>query len=167
MLTVPVSPTTTVMDAACSEAPDASEPPVVGSVPGTVVVVVVMIGPVVQHVVMVVVGGANVNVTGPEVTLVRAFPEPSVASVLLALLLNVPGASGATQRTETPVTFSPDAVLTEIATDERDLRVPERIVIGMYSELSVDPFTDFAYVYSVAVDDANAVTGATTLVDCD
>jgi hypothetical protein len=65
------------------------------------------------------------------VTLVRALPEPSVASVLLALLLKVPGASGATQRTDTPVTFSPDWVFTEIATDERALRVPERMVIGM------------------------------------
>ena len=132
--TAPVSPTTTVIDAACKVAPDFSEPAVVGRVPGTVVVVVVPICGPELHVgghIFVATGGASVNVTGPEVTLVRALPEPSVASVLLALLLKVPGASGATHRTETPVTFSPAAVFTEIATDERDLRVPERIVIGM------------------------------------
>jgi hypothetical protein len=77
------------------------------------------------------VGTDNVNVTGPEVTVVRAAPVSSVARVLLALLLKSPGASGAVQRIETPVRDSPDAVLTEIATDERDFRLPDTIVIGI------------------------------------
>ena len=131
----PDSPTITVIDAACNVAPVASDPAAfVGAVPGAVVVVVAFDGscPFVQyggHTVTV--GTDNVNVTGPEVTVVRAAPVSSVARVLLALLLKSPGASGAVQRTETPVRASPDTVLTEIATDERDLRSPVATFIGI------------------------------------
>jgi hypothetical protein len=135
MLIVPVSPTMTVIEAACSVAPVASDPAglaAVGVEPATVVDVVDVVGdwPFVH------VGGQveatdNVNVTGPDVTVERAEPVSSVVRLLLELLLRSPGASGAVQRTATPVKFSPDAVFTEIATDERDLRSPDTIVIGM------------------------------------
>jgi hypothetical protein len=126
-------------------------------------------GPELQHMfgVLTIAGGESVKVTGPEGKMARAAPFESEASVLKALLVSNPGASGAFQRIETPVRFSPNTVFTEIETEERILRVPARIVIGMYSELSVAPFIDFAYVYSVAVDDSKALTGATTLPDCD
>ena len=125
----------TVIEAACSVAPVASDPAglaAVGVEPATVVDVVDVVGdwPFVH------VGGQveatdNVNVTGPDVTVERAEPVSSVVRLLLELLLKSPGASGAVQRTATPVKFSPDAVFTEIATDERDLRSPDTIVIGM------------------------------------
>ena len=133
----PVSPTITVIDAACNVAPEARDPAgfaAVGAAPATVVDVVDVVGdwPFVH------IGGHtettgtdNVNVTGPDVTVVRAAPVSSVVKVLLALLLRSPGASGAVQRTETPVRFSPDAVFTDIATEERVLRSPDTIVIGM------------------------------------
>jgi hypothetical protein len=129
MVIDPVSPTITVIDAACNVAPEASTPAVDG-VAGAVSLDGFCPG--IQtggHTVTV--GTDNVNVTGPDVTVVRAAPLASVAKVLLALLLKRPGASGAVQRTETPVRFSPDAVFTEIATDERDLRSPDMTVIGM------------------------------------
>ena len=122
----------TVIEAACSVAPVASDPAglaAVGVEPATVVDVVgdwpfVHVGGQVE-------ATDNVNVTGPDVTVERAEPVSSVVRLLLELLLRSPGASGAVQRTATPVKFSPDAVFTEIATDERDLRSPDTIVIGM------------------------------------
>lgn len=137
MLIVPVSPTMTVIEAACSVAPVASDPAglaAVGVEPATVVDVVDVVGdwPFVHvggHTEME--GTDNVNVTGPDVTVERAEPVSSVVRLLLELLLRSPGASGAVQRTATPFKFSPDAVFTEIATDERDLRSPDTIVIGM------------------------------------
>jgi hypothetical protein len=78
-----------------------------------------------------IVGADSVNVTGPDVTVERAEPVSSVVRLLLELLLRSPGASGAVQRTETPVRISPEVVFTEIATEERDLRSPDTIVIGM------------------------------------
>jgi hypothetical protein len=135
MLIVPVSPTITVIDAACNVAPEERDPAgfVEAVPPATVVVVdVVVVGPDVHTGGQTATEGTdNVNVTGPDVTVVRAAPVSSVAKVLLALLLKRPGASGAVQRIETPVRFSPDAVFTEIATEERDLRSPDTIVIGM------------------------------------
>jgi hypothetical protein len=129
MVIDPDSPTITVIDAACNVAPEASTPAVDG-----VVGAVSLDGccPGIQtggHTVTV--GTDNVNVTGPDDTVVRAAPLASVAKVLVALLLKRPGASGAVQRTETPVRFSPDAVFTEIATDDRIFRSPDMTVIGM------------------------------------
>lgn len=131
MDTVPVSPTRTVIEAAWRVAPDASRPPVVAVDPGAVVVVVVGTDGPMYPGIVVVVGGAREKVTGPDGSVDRALPEPSVASVLDVLLDSSPGASGAVHRTLTPVIDSPEAVLTEIETDERVLRLPETTVNGM------------------------------------
>jgi hypothetical protein len=165
MVTVPVSPTITVIDAACNEAPDESVPAgFTAGVPATVVVVAMDDGCPFVHV-----GGHtttdgtdNVKVTGPDVTVVRAAPVSSVANVLVALLINVPGASGAFHRTETPESTCPLSVFTVRATDERSLRDPETTDIGIKFALSVAPFILVAYVYVDSVDALNAPTGVTT-----
>jgi hypothetical protein len=132
---VPVSGTITVIDAACNVAPEERDPAgfVEAVPPATVVVVdVVVVGPGVHTGGQTATDGTdNVNVTGPDVTVVRAAPVSSVVRLLLELLLKSPGASGAVQRTEIPVKFSPDAVFTAIATEERDLRSPDTMVMGM------------------------------------
>jgi hypothetical protein len=139
IVTVPVSPTITVTEAACKVAPLERDPGFTEEVvpPATVVVgaLFVQIG---GHTVRE--DTDNVNVTGPEVTVVRAAPVSSVVSVLDALLINVPGASGAFHRTETPESTCPLSVFTERATDERSLRVPETTDIGIKFALSVAPF---------------------------
>ena len=104
----------TVTEAACNDAPDARVPGGVGAVaPGIVVVVVVVVGtaPLVQVGGQVVaVGIDNVNVTGPEVTVVVMAPEELVVQldVQEELLLNDPGKSGAVQRAEIFFSNSPD-----------------------------------------------------------
>jgi hypothetical protein len=103
-----------------------------------------------------------VNVTGPEVTVVRAAPVSSVVNVLDALLINVPGASGAFHRTETPESTCPLSVFTVRATDERSLRDPETTDIGTKFALSVAPFILVAYVNDDSVEALNAPTGVTT-----
>ena len=104
---VPVSGTITVIDAACNVAPEESDPAafVEAVPPATVVVVdVVVSGPFVHTGGQTATEGTdNVNVTGPDVTVVRAPPVSSVVRLLLELLLKSPGASGAVQRTEIPV----------------------------------------------------------------
>ena len=161
IVTVPVSPTITVTEAACKVAPLESDPGFTEEVvpPATVVV-----GALFVHI-----GGHtvredtdNVNVTGPEVTVVRAAPVSSVVKVLDALLISVPGASGAFQRTETPESICPLSVFTERATDERSLRVPETTDIGIKFALSVAPFILVAYVNEDSVEALNAPTGVTT-----
>ena len=99
-------------------------------------------GPELQHVfgVLTIAGGESVKVTGPDGTPVRALPAASVARLLFTLLLRVPGASGAFQRTETPVRYSPASVFTLISTAARYLRVPEMMDIGTKFALSVAPF---------------------------
>ena len=163
IVTVPVSPTITVTEAACSVAPLDRDPGFVEEVvpPATVVVVV---GALFVHI-----GGHtvredtdNVNVTGPDVTVVRAAPVSSVVKVLDALLISVPGASGAFQRTETPESTCPLSVFTERATDERSLRVPVTTDMGMKFALSVAPFILVAYVKDDSVEALNAPTGVTT-----
>jgi hypothetical protein len=165
IVTVPVSPTITVTEAACNVAPDESAPDgLAAGAPATVVVVDVVVGGPLVHV-----GGQteiedtdNVNVTGPEVTVVRAAPVSSVVNVLDALLINVPGASGAFHRTETPESTCPLSVFTVRATDERSLRDPETTDIGTKFALSVAPFILVAYVNDDSVEALNAPTGVTT-----
>ena len=101
METVPLSGTMTVMDEACIVAPLGRVPP------------------------------ESVKVTGPVTRVVRANPPYVVDSVLDALLLRVPGASGAVQRTDVPTNACPLAVMTVRATEDRALRVPVITVIGM------------------------------------
>jgi hypothetical protein len=163
MVTTPVSPTITVTEAACNVAPEESVPAgFVEVVPPATVVVVV--GALFVHIGghTVTDGTDNVNVTGPDVTVVRAPPSSSVAKVLEALLIRVPGASGAFQRTETPESICPLFVFTVIATDERSLRDPETTDIGTKFALSVEPFIFVAYVYEASVDALKAPTGVTT-----
>jgi hypothetical protein len=163
IVTVPVSPTITVTEAACKVAPVDSDPAGFVEVVPPATVVVVVVGPFVQ------IGGHtvtadtdNVNVTGPEVTVVRAAPVSSVVNVLDALLINVPGASGAFHRTETPESTCPLSVFTVRATDERSLRDPETTDIGTKFALSVAPFILVAYVNDDSVEALNAPTGVTT-----
>ena len=163
IVTVPVSPTITVTEAACKVAPVERDPAgFVEVVPPATVVVVV--GALFVHIGghTVTDGTDNVKVTGPDVTVVRAAPVSSVANVLDALLINVPGASGAFQRTETPESACPLSVFTERATDERSLRVPETTDIGIKFALSVAPFILVAYVKDDSVEALNAPTGVTT-----
>ena len=121
MFTPPESPTTTVNDAAWSDAPDAT---VAAGLART------------RHdfrkqTPVPTAGGDKVNVTGPVITDVRANPESSVAKVLVLLLERVPGMSGAVQRIDSPLIVCPDAVFIESSTAERVLRTPEETDIGM------------------------------------
>jgi hypothetical protein len=161
IVTVPVSPTITVTEAACKVAPVERDPAgFVEVVPPATVVVGALFVHIGGHTVRD--GTDNVNVTGPDVTVVRAPPSSSVANVLDALLISVPGASGAFHRTDTPESTCPLSVFTERATDERSLRVPETTDIGIKFALSVAPFILVAYVKDDSVEALNAPTGVTT-----